>query len=413
MRLFLLLFLLMMPACVLARSVSVPFTVDAAVSEAIRNNPRLSAAAHDVKSARQAERSASALANPQIIFAPSLTGEGSDTEALIQQPLELNGTRAARTDAARARLRGTIADMATTLRDLVFDTKNAYYELARAREQLALAQDLLQSFQDFDRMTRQQVELGSRPAVEQTQSGIEVIRARQQVTLAQSQGNRALAALNAVMGRDPIQPIDTLAPLPLAFAAEHRNTALRQALSARTDIISADAAAEAFRQDARQAQAEGLPDLAPQYRATTITHGVHNAGFGIALTLPLLDYGSRRGRVRQNEEAAHAQSDRATAVRTQVRKEVEQALFQTQAADAVLTDYPQGLLSQVQSLLDASRLGYQEGRTSVLALLDAQRTYRAVQGEYINAQVNAALARVELERAMGAVPAAALMEKMR
>lgn len=415
---FLLLSLCLMPVVAAAQPVPNPLTAGAAapltaaqaVALAIQNNPRLSAAAHDVRSARQGAQAARALANPQIVIAPALTGVGSDTEALVQQPLEINGTRAARAGAAQARLRATIADSMTALRDLVFDTRTAYYELIRAREQLALARTVLQASQEFDRLTRQQVELGSRPAIEQTQSGIEVIRARQQVTLAQSQADRSLIALNTVMGRDPAQGVDALAPLPTAFTPLDANAALRQALTSRTEIAAADASAEALRQDARQARAEGLPDLAPQYRATTITHGVHDSGFGIALTLPLLDYGSRRGRVRQDDEAARAQVDRVVAVRAQIRQEVEQAVTQAQAADTVLADYPQGLLAQAQSLLDASRIGYQEGRTSVLSLLDAQRTYRAVQSDYINAQVNAALARSELERATGAFPATSLTE---
>ena len=413
MRLFLPLILSLMPVCVLAQSVSVPLTVNAAVSEAIQNNPRLSAAAHDVKAARQAERSASALANPQIVFAPSLTGEGSDTEALIQQPLELNGTRAARTEAAQARLRGIVADATTALRSLVFDTRSAYFELVRAREQLALARDALQATQEFDRLTRRQVELGSRPAVEQTQSGIEVIRVRQQVTLAESQAARALIALNTVMGRSPMQGIDALTSLPIAYTPLNHDALLAASLSVRTEIASADALTEALRQDARQVRAEGLPDLTPQYRATSVTRGVHNAGFGIALTLPLLDYGSRRGRVKQNEEAASAQAERATAVRAQVKQEIEQALAQANAADITLADFPNGLLDAARSLLDASRVGYQEGRTSILALLDAQRTYRAVQSDYINAQVNAALAHAGVERASGAFSSAALPGKVK
>ena len=387
--------------------------VDEAVRQAIRNNPRLSASTRDVLAAQQGSRAARALANPQIVFAPALTGVGSDTEALIQQPLELNGTRAARADAAQARLRATIADSTTALRDLVFDTKAVCYGLARARGQFALSQDLLRASQEFDSLTRQGVELGSRPAVEQIQSGIEVIRARQQVTLAQSQADRAQAALDTLMGRSPEIPVQALAPLPTVFTPVDHDASLRQALAARTDITSAEATAQALGQDARGIRAEGLPDLAPQYRATSVTRGFHDAGFGIGLTLPLLDYGSRRGRMRQAEEAARAQEDRATALRAQVRQEVEQAISQVQASDTVLADYPQGLLGQARGLLDASRLGYQEGKTSIVSLLEAQRTYRAVENESIDAQVNAVLARAELERAAGSFPPTALIEKVR
>jgi hypothetical protein len=143
--------------------------------------------------------------------------------------------------------------------------------------------------------------------------------------------------------------------------------------------------------------------------------------------------------IRQAEEAARAQEDRIAATRSQVRQEVEQALARLQAADAVVRDYQGGVLEGARRLLEASRTGFQAGATSVIAILEAQRTYRSVLTDYTNAlaaagallrrlgtllrrlavarlspargyppEVSAAgghPARAELERATGAVPA--------
>ena len=409
MRYPIILFILFMPRLVMAQQATPPLTKDQAIAQAVRNNPHVSAAIHDAAAADQGARSARALANPQILFTPSITGLGSDTEFIIQQPLEINGSRSARASAAVARRRAATADAVTNLRQLVFDTQSAYFELARAREQVALVHDLLATTEQFDKLTRQQVELGSRPAIEQTQSAIELTHARQQSILAQAQEERARAALDTLMGESPVTPIGTLDTLPTSYPTVDHDTALRHALNARSEITSAREIAAAFRQDAKQARAEGLPDLAPQYRASRVTHGVHDAGFGLAITLPLLDYGSRQGRVRQNEELAKAQEDRATAVSSQVTQEVEQAFVQTQAADSILKDYPDGLLGQSQALLDASRLGYEAGRTTITAYLDAQRTYRQVHTDFIDAQLTSALAHVELEHATAAYPVTAII----
>jgi outer membrane protein, heavy metal efflux system len=87
---------------------------------------------------------------------------------------------------------------------------------------------------------------------------------------------------------------------------------------------------------------------------------------------------------------------------------VEQALARRRAAEVVIRDYQQGVLDQARRLLDASRTGFQAGATSVIALLEAQRTFRSVQTEYTNALAAYALAQAELERSTGAVPAALL-----
>lgn len=384
---------------------------------ALRNSPRVAAIRGDVAAARQGTRAAAALTNPTAAFTPALTGGvsgGSDNELLLQQPLELNGTRTARKNAAAARQKGAEAQSVVELRTLVFEIRTAYYELVRAQEQAAVARDLRKTAEELDTATHKQVEAGARPAIDQTQTSIEVIRAGQQVTLADANITSRAAVLNALMARPADSPLTVTgfektpaAPKPLPSLTE----AEAQAVANRAELTAGGAAAEAFRQEARLAQAEGKPDLAPQYRATSITHGIQQSGFGIGITLPFLDYGSRRNRVRQAEESAHAEEERLNALRLQVRQEVAQALAQSRAAEAILDSYTRAgasILEQSRSLLEASRLGYQEGKTSIVQLVEAQRTYRQTSNDFINAQVAAALARAELERAMGTFPAPAI-----
>ena len=380
---------------------------DEAVRFSVENNPRLSAAIRDTLAAQAGVSSARALTDPSILFAPGITSlSGTGEELLISQPLELNGTRTARTGIASARLQQTRAQALIELRQLVFSTRSAYYELARSREQLTLARALLVSAEEFERVTRRQVELGSRPGVDQTQTEIETLRARQQVALTEGQANAAQVALNTQMGRDPTTPIGNLAPLSASIEPIDRTSATQTDQAARPEIAMEQAKGEEFRQEARFARAQGRPDLAPQFRAGSVTRRFSDYGVGLAISLPLFDFGGRKNRIRQAEAAERAQRDRADAARGQVRQEVDQAHARLQAAAAALQAYDQGLLAKAETLLEASRKGFQLGQTSAIALLEAQRTYRTVQTEHINAQVNYALARAEWERATGAIPPA-------
>lgn len=429
-----------------------PLTVDEAVRLATQNNPRVTAAARDVESAASGVRSARALTNPNAFFAPGVTSiSGTGEEFLFQQPLEINGTRAARTGVARAQFRAAEAQANVSIKDVIFAAKSSYYELARAREQATVAAEALEVAQEFDRIARRQVEEGARAGIDLAQTGLEVSRARRQVTLADAQVVAALAALNTALGRDPATPVAALTPLsaqsvgsdvsadgqnkaplvtvlpgtvaapitPLAQTSPPATgavdlgtiTLLNQALSARAEIQSGQATGEQFRQEARLARAEGRPDLVPQFRVGYFTRGLQSAsegngaGIGIALTLPLLDYGSRRNRIKQAEQAALAQDARVVAIQNEVRQQVTQALARQRAAEEVVGVYQGGTLEQAQRLLDGSRVGFREGRTSVVALLEAQRSFRAVQNEYVNALADAAIARAEVERAVGLSPA--------
>lgn len=382
-----------------------PLTADEAVRLAITRNPRLTAVARDIAAARAGVRSARALTNPGLTFTPAITGGGSDEELLLQQPLELNGTRSARTGVAQAQLRQTQAQAVVELRDLVFQTKDAYFELARAQELRGVAEDALRIAEEFDRVTQRLAEEGLRPGIDRIQTQVEVTRARQQLTRAESQEQVALAALNTLMGRAPEEPVGDLPTLPAPDLGIDAEAAVQQAVAARAEIGASQALREQYRQEARLARAQGRPDLVPQFRAGSITRGLDETGVGLGITLPLFDYGSRRNRIRQAEEAARAQEARIEAARNQIRQEVQQAVARARAAEAVVRDYEGGVLEQARRLLEARRTGFQAGLTSVVELLEAQRTYRNVLAEYANALADYAQARAELERATGAVPA--------
>ncbi len=413
MRFYHILLLCFVPGFALAQSSRL--SVEDAITRAVRNNPRLSAAVRDVATARSGVRSAQALANPNFVIAPGITSvSGSGDELLLSQPLELNGTRSARAGVASAQLRMMQAQAIVELRELVFSVRTVYYQLAQARAQQSLAADLLKNAEEFDRISRRLVEAGKRPGIELAQTGIEVSRAQQQVTLADAQTTVSAATLNTLLGLPADAPLATLSLLTASAETVDEPALLRQALASRAEIASVQATREGFQQEARLARAEGRPDIAPQIRFGSLIRGVPAAssgngfGFGIGISLPIFDYGSRRNRVRQADDAARAQMDRLTAAQNQVCQEVTQAIVRLRTAQMVATNYQAGVLERAKRMLDASQTGFQEGQTSIVAVLEARRTYAAVQTEYLNALNSAALARAELERATGSVPAGLL-----
>lgn len=424
-----------------------PLTVDDAVRIAVSRNPRLEAAVRDIRSASSGVRSARALTNPTVLFTPGITSiSGTGEEFIAQQPLELNGTRQARTAVANAELRGTRAQSVIALRDTVYQTKVAYYGLAQAQRRAAISRELLAVAVEADSVARKQVEEGARAGIDLAQTGIEVSRAEREVTLADGTVAGALATFNTLLARDPQEPVPTLplpdgaagpgsgagvapgapvpdsgqgiplvqsgAPqtLPPGTPAVPSDSLLTRAISARGETQSAVALRDRYRAEAALARAEGRPDIAPQVRVGYFTRGSqpasegNGAGIGVALTLPLFDNGSRRNRVRQAEEAERAQDARVVAAQNDIRQEVAQAQARLRSAEAVLLNYRGGVLERAKRLLGASQLGFREGRVTVVALLEAQRSYVGVQNEYAAALSEVATSTAALERATGTVP---------
>ncbi|WP_395090092.1 TolC family protein [Armatimonas sp.] len=374
---------------------------------ALLHNPRVLAAKKEALAARLGIRSARALANPEFLVSPALGAiNGTTEELLLTQPLEINGARAARTKQATAQAQGVSAHATAEVREVVALVRTAYVQLWRERQLLSVAKDSLENATTLDRIAQKQVELGSRPGIDLAQTGLEVARAGQQVTLAEGRVKSAEAALSTLLGLKPDAMVSVLELPRTKIELASLELATTQALAARTEITIEAATLESLRQDGALARAEGKPDIAPQLRAqqlVTRRATSKDYGFSVAIRLPLIDWGNRKSRIQQSEAAALAQSDRIEAARQQVRQEVAQAYARQSAAQSVLTSFGPAL-EQARKLLAASKVGFEEGKTALLSVLEAQRSYRATLADYAQAQADASLAQIEIERATAAFP---------
>lgn len=381
-------------------------TADGAAILAAGRNLGLLAALRETFASGGSVQSARALTPPSFTVGPAFKTGGTTDGLLFLQPLELNGTRGARTGIARAQLRVSQAQALLSLQSLVYTSRLYFYALARAQANAALQQSLLASVRQFDQIARTQVRLGARPGIEAVQTAIEVSRARQLAAQGQGEEQAARAALNAYLGRAPLDPIDTSralgqdsppAPTPDIAAVQQR------ALDSRAEVAVARAGRDVPHAQESLLRAQGRPDIAPSFRISQITPTYMDAGVGVVVTLPI-DYGTRRGLIRQARQTAQAQDARLVGAQALVRLEAEQAVVRLGAAQAVLSEYDTGLLANAHTVLASALAGYKAGGTTIIAVLEAQRTYRQILSEHLAAQVSVAEARAALDRAIGAVP---------
>ena len=385
-------------------------TADQTVVLAASRNLGLLAALRDAFAAQSGVASARALAPPTFTIGPAFQTGGTTDGLLFLQPLELNGTRGARTGIARAQLRRAQAQALLGLQNLAYTARLFFYALARAQANAALQQTLLATTRQFDRIARTQVALGARPGIEAVQTAIEVARARQLVAQAQGEEQAARAALNAYLGRAPLDPIDT----SRALASPLRAPALigiadaqQRALDGRAEVAVARAERDVPDAQASLYRAQGRPDISPSFRISQITPTYMDAGVGVVVLVPI-DYGTRRGLLRQARQNALAQEARLAGAQAQVRLDAEQAVVRLEAAQSVLGEYDAGLTANAHAVLASALAGYKAGGTTIIAVLDAGRTYRQILSDRLAAQTSVAEARAALDRAVGSVPLALL-----
>ncbi len=121
------------------------------------------------------------------------------------------------------------------------------------------------------------------------------------------------------------------------------------------------------------------------------------AGISIPIKLSNLNKGELRAAqfsVKQNEM-------RYQAIELEISSQVTQAYNQYITNYLQVEQFNTGLMNEAETILKKKIYSYERGETSMIELLNAQRTYNDVQTSYCETLYNCAVALIELERACG------------
>ena len=115
-------------------------------------------------------------------------------------------------------------------------------------------------------------------------------------------------------------------------------------------------------------------------------------------SVPLPIWNQRQGPIRE----AAAELSRAEALASQqelvVIRELDNAWNRHRIADAQVKTFESGLLKQAEITLNVAEAAYRLGERGILDFLDAQRSYRSVRLDYLNARFDRQAALIDLER---------------
>jgi cobalt-zinc-cadmium efflux system outer membrane protein len=186
------------------------------------------------------------------------------------------------------------------------------------------------------------------------------------------------------MPTGPVDPVDTLIATATAARAELR--ALQQLADRAT--FEADAARRARRPS---------PTVFGGLKRADDLGGRDTGGvFGVSASLPLFDSGSRDA-ARWDAERARVEAERAS-IESRVRGEISGARDVLDARLSALAQEPRGAGDE---LVQIAEVAYREGDVGILELLDAVRVLARAQMRAIDLRLDARLAQVALERAVG------------
>jgi outer membrane protein TolC len=400
-------------------ALSAPLTLDEAVRIGLERNPQVTAAVAGAAAAERSYRSIAAFPPVNLgvthvlgsSSAPTLNGTTTDTFADLGETVDTSGQRRFQAAGARAQWGVAQAQLEETRLTLAQQIRDAYWSLAAARAQEEIARQSLQDAQRVYQLTQTQFAAGASPHVDVIRSSVDVANTQQSLVTAQGAERGALIALNVLLARPAAAPIELAAQLtettaaPTAVAPAPLTDLTQRALSQRPVVRSAREQVRAAEYAVKQARAARFPDLTVDYQRS-LQQPVYSVLLGI--TLPLLDFGSVRHSIKAAEETRKQAVAQQQQAEQQVGQQVAQAQTDLTQAQQLAASFQTDILTPSVTLLSAAQLGYKQGATGILPVLDAETTLRNARNGYLSSLLALYKAQDELLVATGDLPLPAL-----
>ena len=331
----------------------------------------------------------------------------------LSYEVDLWGRYRRATEAARAQLLSTVAARDTVRLALTAQVARTYFDLLAYDQQLQVARDTLASRESTQELRKVRFELGLTSELDYRQAIAEAAAARSTVHTLQYNVAASEAALGVLTGRSPREivtgtvdrglAVDAV-PVPPTVPAGLPSALLER----RPDIVQAEQQLAAASANIGVAKAAYFPSISLTgllgYESSDLTRLFTGPSgtwrYAGSVTMPIFDF----GRVKAGVEAAEARQRAALAgyekAVQDAFREAQDALVANRKARGVV----EAQTTQVTALrrsLHLARLRYDNGYSSYLEVLDAERSLFEVEISLASAQRDQLVAVVEVYRALG------------
>jgi cobalt-zinc-cadmium efflux system outer membrane protein len=335
-------------------------------------------------------------------------GYGIDAE--LSFTLELGGKRKARIRAARSEREMAEALLEDYFRNLQADAAIAYLTALKQQALLRIQQSSCRQMAALAQADSLRFLLGDITEVDARQSKLEAATMHNAMLAEEGALHETLVQLALMQGTITATLPDSVAgtlnyprrhfDLPALVATAQENRADRQA---------ALRSRELSQNNLRLAKANRMIDLGLNLGASYAAE-VRNetapapafTGLTAGIALPLKFSSANKGALRAAQLAVAQSEKQDEAIATQIASEVVQAYHRYETACRQVAQFNTGLRDDAALILQKKSYGYTRGETSILDVLNAQRTYNEVQTTFTETLYNCAVALIELQRACGA-----------
>jgi cobalt-zinc-cadmium efflux system outer membrane protein len=384
------------------------------LSEVVRANLDYAAQRYNLSIAQAAVAAAKEFKNPSLQMAGERDVSHSGSErmpstygATLTQTIELGGKRKYRILGARQNYAAAAATLESFFRNLKLDAATAFADalaLFRTAQQKRQTAEYLRSLLMAQ---SERLRAGDVGEVDVLQTQIEAQQVQNELLSAQAEAQNASIGLSAFLGRDRGQTL--LLPkgnLEIPSRDYELQKLIVEALQNRSDLIALRHTRDAAQSKIREETANRVPDvdIGPAWTHNTesensIAPSPTWDSLGLSVTLPLPLWNRNKAAIATARFTAEQAQKQLEAAELKAEVQIRQNYTSYKSALERLRRYQGSILRDADTVLEAKRFSYQRGQTTLLELLDAQRTNNEVRQNYIEALADLAKALIELERA--------------
>jgi outer membrane protein, heavy metal efflux system len=397
----------LMPSFAQALEQMTTFELDRIIELALERNPTIAGAQSVIEQNAGREIQAGAYPNPTVGFQ---SGDGAirdpsngirvfERGVTVHQTVEWPGMRAARKDAAEAGLAGAVVGLDEAKLNLIAEVKQIFYELLLAERTVDLLQQNVQTVQEVARIVRVRVQSGEAPQFESVKAEVEVLKAKQELTKAKNAVRVKLVGLDTLTAgalgpqykvqgdfRSLRNRLD-----PEQMAA--RDISQHPVLKRQGKVVEQTEFTVSKERQAR------VPNMAlfGGYARDTGREGVVG---GVNVAPPV--WYRQQGHIATALGIQRKEETELLRARIELKRAINQHAREAETAQEQILLYEEGQLKQAQEALRIAQLSFQQGASSLLEILDAQRVQRQITIDYNQARFELSQALTRYERAIGA-----------
>jgi cobalt-zinc-cadmium efflux system outer membrane protein len=363
--------------------------LEQAVELALQRNPTLQA---------QALTSSASMANEVTVGLrpnPVFVSSSQDFTAGVSQLLERGGKRQRRIDSAKLSTEIATSDFSDARRSLVFQVRKTFTEALLAKGSMALAEENLKSFQEVEDLGKIRFQKGEISEADLLRVELQKLQLETDVLDATLQLKTSKATLRTLLATpDLAQDFDVEGNFDFVEIDLSLTELKELAIRNRPDLRSTQTLERKAQADVRLAVANSYADITlmlgyhhtepslPNWINPLFLQGPAENSVGFGFSFPIRVFDRNQGEIARARAEANRAASLAEALKNQITSEVEASVAAFQAGRERARLYEQVYLAKGRELREIAELAYNSGTTSLLDLLEVNRTYREMQLAY-------------------------------